>query len=1119
MINQIDPVNQLANNIVNSISQIASSKALKASYDKTYVVTILGVGQDFTDDVAQAEQESIVKKYNIPAVSNDDTIYYTFKLEGIYYSVRQNGNFNLYDQTLLRVPNNNWDRMFLERLGGEESDKNAQRNFYVAVNEPPIAGKDYGTGLSGFVYTFWVKVKIVKDDSKTEVVFDKLYRLDSDDYLTAIPYDNYAYYKEVGCLYEFGTVAGAPSEINVPPVDIKLVEQYNGEYYWLRKSSDGLSISNIYRCIKKYNEETGLYKYQWDLEHPLFAKEIYDESKSGEQNNQNAIELSKDYNFYPNSSSAVNYHEEEETRSSYSVLYLSLLPPMVEGDMWFQIDDNLTRVVNALYQCYDVSKERNSATKYEWQKVANFFDGQIIVSEIEAGAYQKGDLWIKHAFNDEGNWEAFEWSGGYVNSWLPGSIYPYPNVSFGDNKVEKGQYYAKTDLNYKITEVYIGTNTSKEWNAEFTEMIYPENENGQAIRVFDTTAPPDADGLIWAQVDNTVGCRVLAISRCLHKKWELKYRVGARKPLIIPYPTEPIIELDDDEELHKGDCYVYYKEESQTVNNETQIIKTFDSLYQYIPSWEKINGVVQCGDKLPEQGHKGDYFIIADEDFANVAVYVCIADSSDADPEGEGGMPAKWEDATEGTTFAYPYPPFQEGDYWVKINSIQGKQAQSLYIYFEGEWLLFLNVDGGGVGEFMDPPGSGTPNDYTFNTSERFNDYRTHEFNERTQKWSGGNWSVMKHDHVEGYGNKVVFDESNHPAVYVYTPSGYNHIEGYENYVNIEVNSSTGRLPQTPSYNHIEGYHNHINSSDNNDRIRGNHIEGDSNIVEGQTYNCHVGGYKNDVDKGGNSIIHGSRNHVGYAYCSAVFGENNAVGINRDGTNGHASCAGVFGSSNLVNRDDCVVIGSGNTVEFGGPHLVVGDSGQPNSFTVDGAGNVTAKKIEVRDQVYADMMYANAFLPRGADYAEYFEWLDGNPESEDRCGMLVTLDEDKIMLANDDNVFGIVSASPAMVGNSYEEYWHGKYVKDVYGRRIVDENGEYIISPDYDDTQEYIPRSQRPEWAPIGIVGKFIINDDGSCVSGKFVVAINGIGTLSNKNTGIRMLRRIDESHIEVFMK
>ncbi|MBR5823712.1 MAG: hypothetical protein IKY67_06185, partial [Paludibacteraceae bacterium] len=44
---------------------------------------------------------------------------------------------------------------------------------------------------------------------------------------------------------------------------------------------------------------------------------------------------------------------------------------------------------------------------------------------------------------------------------------------------------------------------------------------------------------------------------------------------------------------------------------------------------------------------------------------------------------------------------------------------------------------------------------------------------------------------------------------------------------------------------------------------------------------------------------------------------------------------------------------------------------------------------------------AGTVTSTGADYAEFFEWLDGNKSGEDRVGLIVTLEGDKIRLAND----------------------------------------------------------------------------------------------------------------------
>jgi hypothetical protein len=55
----------------------------------------------------------------------------------------------------------------------------------------------------------------------------------------------------------------------------------------------------------------------------------------------------------------------------------------------------------------------------------------------------------------------------------------------------------------------------------------------------------------------------------------------------------------------------------------------------------------------------------------------------------------------------------------------------------------------------------------------------------------------------------------------------------------------------------------------------------------------------------------------------------------------------------------------------------------------------------------------------GADYAEYFEWSDSNPDSEDRRGISVVLDGDKIREAQaGEDPIGVISGNPSVVGDS-----------------------------------------------------------------------------------------------------
>jgi len=170
-------------------------------------------------------------------------------------------------------------------------------------------------------------------------------------------------------------------------------------------------------------------------------------------------------------------------------------------------------------------------------------------------------------------------------------------------------------------------------------------------------------------------------------------------------------------------------------------------------------------------------------------------------------------------------------------------------------------------------------------------------------------------------------------------------------------------------------------------------------------------------------------------------------------------------------------------------------------FQVTGGGNVTAD---------------GTYTSPAADYAEYFEWVDSNPDQEDRVGITVALENNQIRPAQSgDTVIGVVSATPAMIGDAAELEWNQKYLTDEFGRTITeayhcwqwtDEEGKPhnrfsfddcsdvpsdavrhdtdaqgnalvkpVLNPAFDPATPYVPRSQRPEWAPVGLVGKLRI--------------------------------------------
>jgi hypothetical protein len=168
--------------------------------------------------------------------------------------------------------------------------------------------------------------------------------------------------------------------------------------------------------------------------------------------------------------------------------------------------------------------------------------------------------------------------------------------------------------------------------------------------------------------------------------------------------------------------------------------------------------------------------------------------------------------------------------------------------------------------------------------------------------------------------------------------------------------------------------------------------------------------------------------------------------------------------------------------------------------------------------LFADGAYDGS----GADYAEYFEWKDGNSSSEDRRGYSVVLDGNKIVKATDSDdvskIIGVISANPTVVGDSAYTKWNDKYLKDDFGAYIreeytvtewseggdkeekhhsyetdkipsdvtVPDNATVItteedgatkltrrkINPSYDSTKKYVSRENRKEWDTVGLMGK-----------------------------------------------
>lgn len=217
------------------------------------------------------------------------------------------------------------------------------------------------------------------------------------------------------------------------------------------------------------------------------------------------------------------------------------------------------------------------------------------------------------------------------------------------------------------------------------------------------------------------------------------------------------------------------------------------------------------------------------------------------------------------------------------------------------------------------------------------------------------------------------------------------------------------------------------------------------------------------------------------------------------------------------------------------------DVGVNGTLFIIGNGTAESARANAFRVSVAGLVYgAGAYNTSGADYAEYFEWADGNPNNEDRRGHFVTLDGDKIRYATntDTYILGVISTDASVAGDVYSDSWHNMYLKDVYGEKIVkevwveettDENGvvipahtakQWVLNPDYNPEQEYVSREFRAEWSPVGLMGKLVLIDDGTCTANSFCkVAKDGTATASTSTSDWRVLKRLDDTHILIIFR
>ena len=351
-----------------------------------------------------------------------------------------------------------------------------------------------------------------------------------------------------------------------------------------------------------------------------------------------------------------------------------------------------------------------------------------------------------------------------------------------------------------------------------------------------------------------------------------------------------------------------------------------------------------------------------------------------------------------------------------------------------------------------------------------------------------------------------------------------------------KADSTVGNYSTAEGYNttasginsHAEGYNTmasggYSHAEGSNTMASGGYSHAEGQMTTASENNSHAEGYQTKAS-GNSSHAEGSNTKSSGTNSHAEGFRTTASAINSH-AGGHYNADMTTGGSNTNTVGTAFVIGNGT-----------GSSALSNAFSVQFSGIVKAKSTITASTT--------------ADYAEFFEWLDENPDEEDRVGYFVTLDGDKIRIATneDDYILGVVSGEPFVLGNGDCDTWNGMFLRDEFRRTIYEPapkmveildsdgnptgefkevEGEFEgtrpkLNPKYDHTQPYISRFDRKEWAPIGMLGVLAVRHDGTAqVNGYVTVNVDGIATACDKNAenSYRVIKANSDTVVEIIFR
>jgi hypothetical protein len=274
-------------------------------------------------------------------------------------------------------------------------------------------------------------------------------------------------------------------------------------------------------------------------------------------------------------------------------------------------------------------------------------------------------------------------------------------------------------------------------------------------------------------------------------------------------------------------------------------------------------------------------------------------------------------------------------------------------------------------------------------------------------------------------------------------------------------------------------------------------------IGEGNTVTSGLG----SLAVGRNHILGGLRSMcLGDAAESAGYTSSPILAMS-DGT----AKGGTFSKNTLV-LDSGAQYGSGSPPSGSGP--IGGGSAASASVIAGSAG---------KGNIYLE---SGTVFSGSADYAELFEWDDGNSNAADRRGFFVSLvNGNKIEIGNT-NIVGIVSARPVVLGDAAMLGWQGRYIVDDFGAQEQElRDGVMVpkVNPNYNPQTVYTPRVQRKEWSPVGLLGKLFVRSAQTLTAGsKCTSNSSGYAVSGNDYHILRVMRQPTNTLygiVEILMK